>query len=101
MKTYYPYISDKQGKKYYIITKDGKKVYFGAKGYEHYTITNHYKAHSDLKRRYAYENRHKKNENWKNPDTSGFWSYWFLWRYPNEVIAKQEINKYLKNKGYL
>jgi len=29
MKIYYPYPSDKPEKKYYIITKDNKRVYFG------------------------------------------------------------------------
>jgi hypothetical protein len=29
MLKYYPYKSDKPGKKYYIITNDNKKVYFG------------------------------------------------------------------------
>ena len=33
MKYYYPYKSDKPDKKYYIITKDNKRVYFGAAGY--------------------------------------------------------------------
>ena len=30
---YYPYKSDKTTKKYYIITNQNKKVYFGAAGY--------------------------------------------------------------------
>jgi hypothetical protein len=35
---YYPYKSDKPNKKHYIITNDNKKVYFGAAGYEHFSI---------------------------------------------------------------
>ncbi len=35
---YYPYKSDKPNKKYYIITNDNKKVYFGAAGYDHFHI---------------------------------------------------------------
>jgi hypothetical protein len=30
---YFPYKSDKPDKKYYIITKDNKRVYFGVAGY--------------------------------------------------------------------
>ena len=30
MKTYWPYKSDKPEKKYYIITKSEKKIYFGS-----------------------------------------------------------------------
>ena len=29
---YYPYISDKPDKKFYIITNDNKRVYFGQAG---------------------------------------------------------------------
>ena len=36
-KKYYPFKSDKPIKKFYIITNDNKKVYFGASGYEHFT----------------------------------------------------------------
>ena len=34
---YYPYKSDKPEKKYYIITKSEKKIYFGAAGYSDFT----------------------------------------------------------------
>ena len=54
---YLPYISDKPNKKYFIITNDNKKVYFGASGYEHYTD-----GHLDEKRKQAYINRHKKRK---------------------------------------
>jgi hypothetical protein len=35
---YYPYKSDRPNKKYYIMTNDNKKVYFGAAGYSNFTI---------------------------------------------------------------
>jgi hypothetical protein len=38
MRKYYPYKSDKPNKKYYIITNDNKKVYFGAAGYSDFTV---------------------------------------------------------------
>ena len=38
---YFPYKSDKPNKKYYIITNDNKKVYFGASGYSDFTIHKH------------------------------------------------------------
>ena len=38
MNKYYPYISDKPNKKYFIITNNNKKVYFGASGYSDFTI---------------------------------------------------------------
>ena len=36
-KKYFPYPSDRPAKKFFIITNDNKKVYFGASGYEHFT----------------------------------------------------------------
>ena len=56
MKKYYPYKSDKDGKKYFIITNTGKRVYFGATGYEDFT------THKDEERKQRYIARHKKNE---------------------------------------
>ncbi len=48
MKIYYPYPSDKPEKKYYIITKDNKRVYFGAAGMSDFTI------HKDEERKQRY-----------------------------------------------
>jgi hypothetical protein len=96
MKLYYPYKSDKPEKKYYIITKSGKKVYFGDSKYEHFTM-----GHLDWDRRQRYEDRHKKNEQWNNPDTAGYWSYFYLWKYPTYIEAYDKIKKDLKNKGLL
>ena len=95
-KKYYPYRSDKAGKKFYIITNDDKKLYFGATGYEHFTS-----GHLDERRKLAYISRHRKNEDWGNPNTAGFWSYWFLWQYRTYEEAYRKIRKDLKDKGYL
>jgi hypothetical protein len=90
MKTYFPYKSDRKDKKFYIITDSGKKVHFGAKGYQHFT-----EGHIDENRRIAYENRHMKNEDWNKSgiDTAGFWSYWFLWKYKTYNEALTNIKK--------
>ena len=60
MKKYFPYKSDKPDKKYYIITNDDKKVYFGQASASDFTI------HKDEARKQRYINRHKKNENWND-----------------------------------
>ena len=75
MQKYYPYKSDKSNKKYFIITKDNKKIYFGASGYSDFTI------HKEEARKQRYINRHKNNEDWTKSgiDTAGFWSRWLLW----------------------
>ena len=89
MKQYQPYKSDKPDKKYYIITKTGKKVYFGASGYEDYTM------HKDLKRKERYISRHQDAEDWTQNgiDTSGFWSRWLLWNKPTIKESYDDIKR--------
>ena len=88
-KNYFPYVSDKPEKKYFIITSTGKKVHFGATGYEDYTI------HKDPKRKEAYITRHQKKEDWTKSgiNTAGFWSYHYLWEFPTKHQAYQNIKK--------
>ncbi len=66
---YYPYTSGKQNKKYYIITNDNTKVYFGAAGY------SDFKIHKDEARKLRNIKRHI-NENWSKSGiySAGFWS---------------------------
>ena len=90
MKKYKPYPSDKGAKKFYIITNDNKKIYFGATGYEHYT-----EGHLDERRKWAYIWRHRKNENWRDPDTAGFWSFHYLWLEKTYEEAYKKIRKQL------
>jgi hypothetical protein len=67
-KKYFPYVSDRPSKKFDIITNDNKKVYFGQTGYEHFT-----EGHLDDSRKWDYISRHRRNENWSDPNTAGFW----------------------------
>jgi hypothetical protein len=90
MLKYYPYPAYDGKHKYYIITNDNKKVYFGASGYEHYTI------HKNPKRKELYIKRHSKmNENWTKSgiNTAGFWSRWLLWNKPTIKESYEDIKK--------
>ena len=92
MKYYFPYPSDKPEKKYYIITKDNKRVYFGQASASDFT------KHKNEERKNRYINRHKKNEDWGKSgiDTAGFWSRWLLWNKPTIKESYQDIKrKYL------
>ena len=89
-KYYYPYVSDKSDKKFRILTKNNRWIYFGDKKYKNYT-----EGHLDEKRRELYVKRHRKNEDWKNKDTPGFWSYHYLWEYPTYEQAYRNIKTYL------
>jgi hypothetical protein len=89
IKKYYPYKSDKPDKKFYIITNDNKKVYFGAAGMSDFSI------HKDEVRKLKYVVRHQKRENWTKTgiDTPGFWSRWYLWNKPTLKASYEDIKK--------
>jgi len=90
MKKYYPYKSDKDGKKYFIITNTGKRVYFGDSRYEDFTITKN----EEQKQRYIA--RHKKNEDFTDINSAAFWSRFYLWEKPTKKEAYENIQKILK-----
>lgn len=94
MKFYYPYKSDRPNKKYFIITNDNKKVYFGASGYEDYT------QHKNPLRKIRYIQRHQKKEghlwNKSGINTPSFWSYFLLW---NKSTIKESYN-YIKQNFF-
>ena len=89
MKYYFPYPSDKPEKKYYIITKDNKRVYFGQASASDFT------KHKNEERKNLYINRHTKNEDWGKSgiDTAGFWSRWLLWNKTTIKESYQDIKK--------
>jgi hypothetical protein len=92
MKQYYPYQANDGKHKYYIITKSGRKISFGAVGYSDFT------KHKDEDRKQRYINRHKNKENWTKSgiDTAGFWSRWLLWNKPTIKDSYNDIkNRYL------
>ena len=89
MLKYHPYKSDKPDKKYYIITNNDKKVYFGQASASDFT------HHKNENRKNLYINRHKKNENWLKSgiDTAGFWSRWLLWNKPTIKESYTDIKR--------
>ena len=95
-KIYFPYPSTDTIKKFFIITNQGKKVRFGAKSYDHFT-----EGHLDEARKQRYLKRHKKREDWEDPNTAGYWSAKFLWLYPTYHEAYKKIKEDLLKKGYI
>ena len=67
--------SNVKGKKYYVITIDGKKVNFGSNKYQDFL------THHDKERRDNFRSRFNKMfEKYKNNYNSAmFWSYLLLW----------------------
>jgi len=68
-----------------------KTIHFGDNRYEDYTI------HQDELRKSRYISRHIKNEDWNNPNTSGFWSKNLLW---NKKSLKESADDIFKMHGY-
>ena len=60
--------------------KGTKRVSFGAASYEDLT------QHRNYLRRSLYLARHRKNENWNDPQTAGALSRWILWETPNLTV---------------
>ena len=60
--------STRKDKKLMAIIDNKKIIHFGASGYADFT------THKDEKRKQNYITRHKKNENWTDPNTPGFYA---------------------------
>ena len=86
LKQYYPYVANNGKNKYYIITNEGKKIYFGQYGASDYTI------HKDPERKLRYLKRHS-NEDWYNFDKAAAWSRWLLWNKPTIKASYIDIKR--------
>lgn len=64
-----------------------KKVCFGARGYEDFTV------HKDKVRRSRYLSRHSRREDWKDPFTAGFWATHLLWNKSTIQESMVDISK--------
>ena len=87
--------SNKSGKKYKAVFKDGtrsKTTHFGSKGMDDYTITH------DKAQRSRYRQRHKKDLHTGDPTRAGFLSYYVLWG--NSPSVRANIKSY-KSKFHL
>jgi hypothetical protein len=88
--------SDKAGKKLkatFLRSDSSKKtIHFGSSGMDDYTITK------DKSQRKRYLDRHRKRENWNNPETAGALSRWILWG--NSTSRRENIKAFKKRFGY-
>ena len=79
-------------KKYRAFFNNGKHTDFGAKGYQNYGGVGT-ERHLDEERKKRYIERHKKNEDWKNPKTAGTLSRYVLWNKQNFRSSVQDYKK--------
>ena len=87
--------SKNKNKKFDAIINDKKTISFGAKGMSDYTI------HKDKERKERYINRHKKNEDWNDYKTAGFYAKNILWNKPSIGESIKDLNKKYKNIKFL
>jgi hypothetical protein len=78
--------SNKKGKKYDAIIDGRKTISFGAAGMSDFTM------HKDTRRKESYLKRHRKNEDWGDPRTAGFYATNLLWNKPSLSSSVADIN---------
>ncbi len=83
--------SNRKDKKLKAVIDNKKTIHFGASGYSDYT------KHKDDNRKDAYFQRHKKNENWTDFKTAGFYAKHILWNKPSILESVKDTNKQFKN----
>lgn len=79
--------STHKDKKLMVRTPDGKTIHFGARGYSDYT------KHGDPKRKALYVLRHRRNEDWSDLNTAGFWALNILWNKPDITASANDVAK--------
>ena len=82
---------DKKNKKFDARIDGKRTVSFGSAGMSDFT------KHKDPERKQRYLNRHKKNENWSDPTTAGFYATNILWNKPTLTESIKDTNKRFKN----
>lgn len=78
--------SNRKDKKF-MAEINNKIIHFGAAGYSDYT------KHKDIERKKQYIARHKKNEDWKDEKTAGFYAKHILWNKPSLIESINDTNK--------
>jgi hypothetical protein len=71
------------------------KISFGAFGMNDYTLYSKNDDPEKERHKRNYLNRHRKNEDWNDIKSAGFWSRWILWSKPSvEESLKHTIKKF-------
>jgi hypothetical protein len=78
--------SNRKGKRFVAIFKNGKQVHFGLEGGSTFI------DHKDIEKRKNYIARHRVREDWNNPYSAGALSRWILWEKPNLQDAIRTFN---------
>ena len=86
--------SKRRNKKYDATINGKKTVSFGAKGYSDFTPSK------DKDKKEAYIARHKKNEDWSDPETAGFYAKHLLWNKPTFQASFKDLKSKFKTINF-
>ena len=84
-------------KKYRAIFDNGRHTDFGAAGYNDFIQYSKQSKELAEKHKQAYLTRHRINENWNDPYSSGSLSRWVLWNLPS---LEASITDYKRRFGF-
>ena len=82
--------SQRSDKKYKAVIDNNKIVHFGSRGASDFTL------HKSEERKQRYMNRHRKNEDWTDPKTAGFYAKNILWNKPTIQGSIKDTNQRFK-----
>ena len=82
-------------KKKFVADVGGRKIRFGDPKYDDYT------THNDEGRKRNYISRHRKNEDWGDMRSPGFWSKNMLWNRPTLRQSVDDLNKRYRNVSFV
>ena len=85
--------SSKRNKKF-TADVNGRTVHFGDSRYEDFT------QHKDPERKKRYVQRHRKNENWDDPTTAGYYAKNLLWNRPTLRESIEDLNSRHRNISF-
>ena len=84
--------SSKPEKKYMVELETAagrtKTIHFGDASLKDYTTHN---ALEREERKRLYLARHGATENWRDPESAGFWSRWILWNKPTVSASLRDV----------
>ena len=86
--------SPRKNKKY-VADVDGRKVHFGDPNYDDFT------THRNEQRKKNYISRHRKNKNWNDVRTAGFYAKNVLWNRPTISESLKDMNSRFKDVSFV
>ena len=86
--------SPRKNKKF-VADVNGRKVHFGDSNYDDFT------THRNEQRKKNYISRHRKNENWNDVRTAGFYAKNVLWNRPTISESLKDMNSRFKDVSFV